>query len=93
MTKFLFLGEFFTLISIPTSKTSFAVTLLRIVAKDWQKWFIWFVIVTMNIVMWMCAILLFCQCQPIQKNWKKDTPGSCWESSVQDNYSIFAARE
>ncbi|KAF2281080.1 uncharacterized protein EI97DRAFT_429157 [Westerdykella ornata] len=90
MYKFLFLGEFFTLLAIPASKTSFAITLLRIATKKWQKAFIWFVIVTLNIVYWVCAILLLVQCQPIAKNWDKDMPGSCWNSSYQDNYSIFA---
>ena len=38
MYKYLFLGEFFTLLAIPVSKTSFTVTLLRIATKTWQKW-------------------------------------------------------
>ena len=90
MNKFLFIGEFFTLIAIPMSKTSFAVTLLRLVARRWQKWFIWFVIVSMNVAMWMCGILLFVQCRPIEKNWDRKMEGSCWNSKVQDNYSVFA---
>jgi hypothetical protein len=90
MNKFLFIGEFFTLIAIPVSKTSFSITLLRIAATNWQKWFIWFVIVTVNIVYWLCGILLLVQCQPVQKNWDKKMSGSCWSSSHQDNYSIFA---
>ncbi|KAF2266440.1 hypothetical protein CC78DRAFT_147847 [Lojkania enalia] len=90
MYKNLFVGEFFALIAIPTSKTSFAVTLLRLVAKNWQKWFIWFVIISMNVVLWLCGILLFIQCKPIEKNWRKDMPGTCWNSDIQDNYSVFA---
>jgi hypothetical protein len=93
MYKYLFLGEFFTLIAIPISKTSFSVTLLRIATRTWQKWFIWFVIVSINIVYWLCGILLLVQCQPIEKNWDRDMPGSCWKSSYQDNYSIFAGGE
>jgi hypothetical protein len=90
MYKFLFLGEFFTLIAIPVSKTSFSITLLRLSTKKWQKWFIWFVIVSVNIVYWLCGIFLLVQCQPIEKNWNKTMNGKCWQSSVQDNYSIFA---
>ena len=90
MYKYLFIGEFFSLIAIPTSKTSFAVTLLRLSTRGWQKWLLYFIIASMNIVMWLCGILLFAQCSPIEKNWNKDMPGSCWKSKVQDNYSIFA---
>lgn len=90
MYKYLFLGEFFTLLAIPVSKTSFTVTLLRITSKTWQRWFIYFVIVTVNIVYLLCGILLLVQCQPIEKNWNKKMPGKCWNSSYQDNYSIFA---
>ncbi|KAF2179279.1 hypothetical protein K469DRAFT_596566 [Zopfia rhizophila CBS 207.26] len=87
--KYLFIGEFFTLISISTSKTSFAVTLLRFTTRHWQKWFIWFVIITMNAALWLTAILLFLQCTPVQKNWDKKAKGSCWKSKVQDDFSIF----
>ena len=71
MYKYLFLGEFFTIISIPISKTSFALTLLRLVTKTWHRVFIWLIIITMNVVMWLCAILILVQCQPIAKNWNK----------------------
>lgn len=90
MYKNMFLGEFFTLIAIPTSKTSFSITLLRLATKKWQKWFIWYVIASVNIVYWLCAIFLLVQCDPIEKNWNRKMEGSCWQSSVQDNYSIFA---
>lgn len=90
MFKHMFIGEFFTLIAIPTSKTSFSITLLRLATKKWQKWFIWYVIVSVNIVYWLCAALILGQCQPIAKNWDKSRDGSCWDASIQDNYAIFA---
>lgn len=90
MNKFLFIGEFFMLVAIPVAKTSFAITLLRLATRTWQKWFIWFIIISMNIVMWTCGILLLVQCQPIAKNWDKEMDGMCWTSKVQDDYSIFA---
>jgi hypothetical protein len=37
-----------TLIGVAWSKTAFAVTLLRMVTKNWQKWFLWYCIITMN---------------------------------------------
>lgn len=41
-----------TLIGQALTKTAFAVTLLRM-SNQWQKWFLWFCIATMNI--WMVA--------------------------------------
>lgn len=90
MYKYFFIGEVFTLVAIPVSKTSFAITLLRITTKAWQKWFIWFVIITVNIIYWLCALLLLVQCKPIAKNWDKELPGTCWEAGVQDHYAVFA---
>lgn len=91
MYKYFFLGEFFTLVAIPVSKTSFSITLLRIATRTWQKAFIWFVIVTVNIVYFLCAILTLVQCQPVEKNWDENRPGSCWKSSIQDDVAIFAS--
>ena len=90
MYRNLFIGEWFSLIAIPVSKSSFAVTLLRLVTRRWQKMFIWFVIISMNVALWICGILLFVQCNPIEKNWNKTMPGRCWKSKVQDDYSVFA---
>lgn len=90
MYKFMFMSELFTLVAIPLSKTSFALTLLRLVTQTWHKVFIWFILITMNIAMWLCAILLFVQCKPIAKNWDRKMEGSCWDGAVQDRYSIFA---
>jgi hypothetical protein len=93
LNKYLYLGEFFSLISIPVSKTSFAVTLLRIAAKKWHKWVIWFIIISMNLGMWLCAILLFVQCDPIEKNWNVDAAGKCWDPVIQDDFAVFAGGE
>ena len=93
LNKYLYLGEFFSLISIPVSKTSFAVTLLRIAAKRWHKWVIWFIILSMNLAVWLCAILLLAQCNPIEKNWDTDAAGTCWDPKIQDAFSVFAGGE
>ncbi|KAF2735685.1 hypothetical protein EJ04DRAFT_434510 [Polyplosphaeria fusca] len=90
MLKYLFIGEFFALISIPTSKTSFAITLLRLTTRKWQRYSIWFIILSMNAALWTCAILLLIQCKPVSKNWNASTPGYCWKARVQDDYAVFA---
>ncbi|KAF2175453.1 hypothetical protein K469DRAFT_680029 [Zopfia rhizophila CBS 207.26] len=87
--KFMYLGEIFALFAMPTSKTSFCVTLLRLTATQWHKWFIWFIIITINLTLWLCAILTLAQCSPVEKLWNIALPGTCWDNRIVINYSIF----
>jgi branched-subunit amino acid permease len=50
---YLYIGEFFAIIGVSLSKTSFAVTLLRLATKPWHTYFLWFSIITINIA---CAV-------------------------------------
>jgi len=88
--KYFILSTVFSVVAVPVSKTSFAVTLLRIAAKTWHKWAIWFIIVTMNFVMFLVAILLLAQCRPVERIWNKKVEGHCWTSVAQRHISIFA---
>jgi hypothetical protein len=72
------------------SKTSFALTLLRL-TEGWMRWVLWFVIISMNVAMGFSAIIFFIQCQPIRKSWDPFSEGTCWPSYVLVNYDIFAA--
>jgi hypothetical protein len=89
-TKYFILSNIFALLAVPVAKTSFAVTLLRIAAKPWHKWAIWFIMVTMNIVMFLVMVLLLAQCQPIERIWDKKVTGHCLKGPAQRNVSIFA---
>jgi hypothetical protein len=88
--KLLYIGRFFGIVAVTTSKTSFAVTLLRLAVKSWQRYVVWFIIVTLNVIMWLCAIFLFVQCSPVEKAWLLSVPGTCWDSRITIGYSIFA---
>ena len=70
-------------------KTSFAVTLLRIVVQPWAKWILWFIIVTMNIVNVLAAIFVFTQCKDPRNLWDKSIPSECWPVDVFTNFSLF----
>ncbi|KAF2865260.1 hypothetical protein BDV95DRAFT_507702 [Massariosphaeria phaeospora] len=87
--KYMYLGEFFALLAMPTAKTSFCVTLLRLTAVPWHKWIIWFVIVTTNASMWAVAAMTFAQCSPIEKLWNLTLPGKCWDNRIVIYFSIF----
>lgn len=70
-------------------KTSFAVTLLRIVTQRWIVWTLWFIIVTMNLVNVLAAIFVFVQCEDPRHLWNPAIPSKCWDTSVFTNFSLF----
>ncbi|KAH8650882.1 hypothetical protein BGZ60DRAFT_436753 [Tricladium varicosporioides] len=88
--KLLYIGEFFAIIAVAISKTSFAVTLLRLATKHWHMYMIWFIIISLNLVMWFCGLFQFIQCSPVEKLWDLTAPGTCWDPHIQINYAIFA---
>ncbi|OLN81960.1 hypothetical protein CCHL11_08634 [Colletotrichum chlorophyti] len=73
------------------SKTSFAMTLLRIEEKGWTRYLIWAAIISMNILMGFNAMAGWVQCTPIEKYWLPQTPGTCWNPKVAAYYGVFAA--
>ncbi|ORY56339.1 uncharacterized protein BCR38DRAFT_451083 [Pseudomassariella vexata] len=73
------------------SKTSFALTLLRISGRDgWLRWLLWGIIVSMNVAMISNAISLFFSCQPAAKAWDRSLPGKCWDPQVSVVWGIAA---
>lgn len=91
--KVLYAGEFFAIIAVATSKTSFAITLLRLSPKPWQRYVLWFIIVSLNLAMWLCAMFQYLQCSPVNKLWDFTVPGKCWDPMVQIHYAMFAGCE
>lgn len=70
----------FSILAASLSKTSFAVTLLRIL-KGRTRYLVWFIIATINITMSLSALLGWVQCSPIEKVWRVTVPGTCWPPS------------
>ncbi|KAK1834418.1 hypothetical protein QBC39DRAFT_26557 [Podospora conica] len=56
------IGQFFAVCSIAASKSSFILTLLRLITMPWQKWSLWFMLATINGSMLSIAIAQFFQC-------------------------------
>lgn len=83
----------FGILATTTSKTSFAITLHRITTKKWMKWFLIFVIVTINISMNLVWIFGFAKCTPLRRVWDKTVPGTCWDTTRLVKYQLFAACE
>jgi hypothetical protein len=85
----MYIGETFGLFSVPLSKVSFCITLLRLTVISWQKNLLWFIIVTVQITFYACAIITLVQCDPPQKLWDTTLPGKCWDNRIAIYSGIF----
>jgi hypothetical protein len=70
-------------------KTSFAITLLRIVVQRWLICLLWFIIVSMNLVNVLAAIFVFAQCKNLKHLWNTAIPSECWPVHVFTDFSLF----
>ncbi|KAI3528921.1 hypothetical protein CABS01_09046 [Colletotrichum abscissum] len=76
-------------ISLALTKTSFAVTLLRI-ASGWQRYIIWFLVITMNIQFIVHIILTWrAVCPRRPGDTTPHLPGSCWSAQDAITLGIF----
>jgi len=87
----LFTGTFSILAAV-WSKTSFALTLLRLM-KGRMRVVLWVIIVSMNIAMDLNAVFLWVRCTPTAKTWQPQMEGTCWNPNVYPTYGVFAAGE
>jgi len=60
---FIYIGQPLAILACSLSKSSFGLMLLRVVTNKWEIIFIWFIIVSINIVMFLCALFQFTQCK------------------------------
>ncbi|KAJ6157776.1 hypothetical protein N7470_005368 [Penicillium chermesinum] len=90
--KLVYISYVLIIIGCVLSKTSFAFTLLRIVTRPWMKVLIWFIIVSMNAIMWLCAISYLAQCRPAAALWnvKLMATAKCWPTNVFETIALVA---
>ncbi|OLN85459.1 hypothetical protein CCHL11_08084 [Colletotrichum chlorophyti] len=85
----------FSIIAAAWSKTSFALTLLRIARESsdrWMRYVIWFIIISINIALGLAVLFTWIQCWPVEKTWRTaSTPGTCWPKRIPVTYNIFTA--
>ncbi len=82
----------FSILAALWSKTSFAMTVLRI-STGWVRWTIWFIIMSLSVVMGAAAMFEWIHCTPIAKTWDIRVKGSCWPQSVVVTYYMFTSGE
>lgn len=80
----------FSVMGASWSKTSFAIMLLRI-TQGTIKYVIWFIMISMNLILTFNAILQFVWCQPAYVAWNSGQGGTCWSRDVIVSYSVAAA--
>ncbi|KAK4226274.1 hypothetical protein QBC38DRAFT_500481 [Podospora fimiseda] len=83
------LGAVFSILAIVWSKTSFALTIIRITTGKVRA-FVIALAITMNIAMSLQAIFVWVKCMPVQKNWNPMLPGTCWNTKVSNAYGVFS---
>lgn len=90
--KLVYISFVIMIIGCVLSKTSFAITLLRIVTKTWMKVLLWVIIITMNAIMWLCAVCYLAQCKPASALWdtKLLATAQCWPPIVFEVIALAA---
>lgn len=93
--KLVYISYVIIIIGCVASKTSFAFTLMRIVTRTWMKVLLWVIIVTMNAIMWLCAICYLAQCKPAAALWDASllATAKCWPSYVFETIALVAGGE
>ncbi|KAK8850889.1 hypothetical protein PGQ11_013368 [Apiospora arundinis] len=87
----IYIASVFSLLGAAWSKTSFALTLVRITEGSLRT-AIWVVIASINMALVANAILPFLRCSPVERNWDILVfEGECWDVDISLSYSMFAA--
>lgn len=81
----------FGIIATTASKSSFALTLYRISPNAWMKYFLIFVIVSINVSMNLVWIFGFAKCTPLPKVFDGEVPGTCWDRKKLLKFQLFVA--
>lgn len=71
---------FFSVLSAAWSKTSFALTIIRL-SEPWMRKMIWFIIVTLNGILGTAMLFMWVKCRPFAKIWDQSLVGWCIEPS------------
>ncbi len=85
-----YIAGFATILGTIWSKTSFSITLLRI-STGRLRWLVWFIIISVNLVLGVSATIHWTQCWPLKKLWNYNMEGTCLPLHVVQSWQIFAS--
>ncbi|KAK1638445.1 hypothetical protein BDP81DRAFT_460063 [Colletotrichum phormii] len=72
------------------SKTAFAISLLRM-CDGWKKAFVWFSIISMNVLFTFSSLSFWIGCVPLEKRWKPFADGTCYDLKWVVSFGIFVS--
>lgn len=74
-----------------TAKVSVAFLLLRIIGPGmtWQKWALYFSMLSVTIVSAISVITIYAQCDPPRSLWEHVPHAKCWDPVIQADIGIF----
>lgn len=88
--KYVYLCEFFSIMSPGIGRISYAFLLLEIIPPTlWRKRFLWSIISAQFVVDVGCIIVSFSQCQPIEGFWEGGPNAHCWPAIIQEYAGFF----
>ena len=82
-------GATFGMLAVVWSKTSFAITLLRLTDGKVRSLVV-FIIAIMNAAMLLEALFTWINCTPVRRMWDPTVPGTCWNRPALNAYGVFA---
>ena len=85
-----YIAGFATILGTIWSKTSFSITLLRITTGR-LRWLVWFIIISVNLVLGVSATIHWTQCWPLKKLFNYNMEGTCLPLQVVQSWQIFAS--
>ena len=90
VAEYSYAAAFATILGIAWSKTSFGFSILRI-STGWMRALIWFIIISMNMVLVANAVMLYAQCTPVRRLFDERSEGTCWPKVYGEKYQTFCA--
>ncbi|SPO06449.1 uncharacterized protein DNG_09139 [Cephalotrichum gorgonifer] len=90
MSLYSMCAGFASILAATWSKSSFAISLLRI-TNGRTRVFVWFILISVNLIMAANGTIQWVQCWPVSKRWHWEIEGSCWPGDVVQKYNAFVA--
>ncbi|PQE28129.1 integral membrane protein [Rutstroemia sp. NJR-2017a BBW] len=88
--KWIYLCEFFSIMSPGFGRISFAFLLLGLIPPTkWRQRYLWSIITCQFIVDVVTVIISFSQCRPMRGFWDSNVHAHCWLPSVQQRTGYF----
>ena len=88
MNKMIFISEILILSIFSIGKSSVAIFQLRIVIVRWQRYLLWYIVITVNLAYYVDVLWDILQCSPTAHIWNPSIPAKCDFKSIVP-YAVF----